>query len=174
VFDADLAGRGRRALDVGCGKGRDALFLATKGWDVTAVDLEERALDKAREQAAAQDADVRWILGDVTDLTAVAGPPGYSLIYDLGRIQGLPDEQTAKAAEGISSLAADNATLVFLAFCRDRRMLLPRGMDRGQVEELFSPAWRLVASHDVLQLPGAKAPPPVRKARPAAYHLVKS
>ncbi len=174
VLDGDLAGRGRRALDLGCGKGRDAIYLAKNGWDVTAVDLEQRAIDKARQNAADEDADVRWIVGDVTDLAALGGPSGYSLIYDLGCIQGFPDEQAAKAAQGIASLAADDATLVFLAFARDRRMVLPRGMDREHVERLFSPAWRLVESHDVLQLSDAKVPPPVRKARPTVYHLAKT
>jgi hypothetical protein len=53
-------------------------------------------------------------------------------------------------------------------------MILPRGMDRDHVEALFRPAWRLVGTHDVLQLSDHKVPPPIRKARPTAYHLVKA
>jgi hypothetical protein len=119
-------------------------------------------------------AHVHWIVGDVTKLGALARPPGYSLIYDLGCIQGLPDESAALAAEGITSLAAEDATLLFLAFARGRRMILPRGMDREHVEALFGPAWRLIGTHDVLQLSTHKVPPPIRKMRPTAYHLVKS
>jgi SAM-dependent methyltransferase len=174
VLAGDSAGAGRRALDVGCGKGRDAIHLAKKGWEVTAVDLEERAIAKARESAAEADAQVHWIVGDVERLAALALPPGYSLIYDLGCIQGLSDEAAALAAEGITSLAAEDATLLFLAFARGRRMILPRGMDREHVEALFGPAWRLIGTHDVLQLSTHKVPPPIRKMRPTAYHLVKS
>lgn len=174
VLAGDSAAAGRRALDVGCGKGRDAIHLAKKGWEVTAVDLEERAITKARESAVEADAHVHWIVGDVTKLRALAGPPGYSLIYDLGCIQGLPDEAAALAAEGITSLAAEDATLLFLAFARGRRMILPRGMDREHVEALFGPAWRLIGTHDVLQLSTHKVPPRIRKMRPTAYHLVKS
>jgi SAM-dependent methyltransferase len=174
VLAGDSAGAGRRALDVGCGKGRDAIHLAKKGWEVTAVDLEERAIAKARESAAEADAHVHWIVGDVTKLGALARPPGYSLIYDLGCIQGLPDEAAALAAEGITSVAAEDATLLFLAFARGRRMILPRGMDREHVDALFGPAWRLIDTHDVLQLSTHKVPPPIRKMRPTAYHLVKS
>jgi len=174
VLAGDSAGAGRRALDVGCGKGRDAIHLAKEGWEVTAVDLEERAIAKARERAAEADAHVHWIVGDVTKLGALARPPGYSLIYDLGCIQGLTDEAAALAAEGITSLAAEDATLLFLAFARGRRMILPRGMDREHVEALFGPTWRLIGTHDVLQLSTHKVPPPIRKMRPTAYHLVKS
>jgi SAM-dependent methyltransferase len=105
VLDSESAGAGRRALDVGCGKGR----VAKKGWEVTAVDLEERAIGKARERAAEAGAHVHWIVGDVTKLGTLATPPGYSLIYDLGCIQGLADEAAALAAEGITSLAAEDA-----------------------------------------------------------------
>ena len=170
----DPAGAGRRALDVGCGKGRDAIHLAKKGWEVTAVDLEERAIEEARERAAEARVDVRWIVGDVTRLGTLAAPPGYSLIYDLGCIQGLPDGAAALAAKSITSLAAEDATLLFLAFLRGRRMILPRGMDPHDVEALFSPAWRLVGTHDVLQLSDQKVPLPIRKARPTAYQLVKA
>lgn len=174
VLAGATAGVGRRALDVGCGKGRDAIHLAKQGWDVTAVDLEERAIAQARERAAEADADVRWIVGDVSNLGTLAAPGGYALIYDLGCIQGLPDEAASLAAEGITSLAGDDATLLVLAFTRRRRIFLPRGMDRDHVEALFGAAWRVIGTHDVLELSDQKVPPPVRKARPTAYHLVKA
>jgi len=160
VLDSDSAGAGRRALDVGCGKGRDAIHLAKKGWEVTAVDLEERAIGKARERAAEAGAHVHWVVGDVAKLGTLATPPGYLLIYDLGCIQGLPDEAAALA--------------VLVAFARGRRMMLPRGMNRDHVEALFGPGWRLLGTHDVLQLSDHKVPPAIRKARPTAYHLVKA
>jgi len=46
-----------RALDLGCGEGGDAVWLATQGWDVTAVDLSPTAIDRARAAAAARGID---------------------------------------------------------------------------------------------------------------------
>ena len=43
----------RTALDVGCGEGADAIWLASLGWQVTAIDVSTVALDRAAEQAAA-------------------------------------------------------------------------------------------------------------------------
>jgi SAM-dependent methyltransferase len=174
VLDADSAGKGRRALDVGCGNGRDAIHLAKKGWKVTAVDLQERAIGKARGRAGEEGADVHWIVGDVTELGRLAAPPGYSLIFDMGCIHGLPDEAATLAAQGITSLAAEDATLLVVAAIRGRRLIGPRGMDRDHVEALFAPAWRLVESHDMLPLAAGRVPPPVRKSRPTAYHLVRT
>jgi len=55
----------RRVLDVGCGEGADALWLAQAGWTVTAIDISEVALCRAREASGAAGASVEWICGDV-------------------------------------------------------------------------------------------------------------
>jgi SAM-dependent methyltransferase len=44
-----------RALDLGCGEGADAMWLAERGWHVTAVDISQTALDRAAADAAARD-----------------------------------------------------------------------------------------------------------------------
>ena len=44
-----------RALDLGCGEGADAMWLADHGWHVTAVDISQTALDRAAEDAVARD-----------------------------------------------------------------------------------------------------------------------
>jgi SAM-dependent methyltransferase len=56
-----------RALDLGCGNGRHAMWLAERGWNVTAVDFSAEALRQARERAAATGADVHWVEADLTE-----------------------------------------------------------------------------------------------------------
>src|ERR1700712_1041252 len=57
-----------RALDLACGEGRNALWLADRGWQVTAVDFSRVALDKGRALAARQAGSgppqLDWVLGD--------------------------------------------------------------------------------------------------------------
>jgi SAM-dependent methyltransferase len=53
-----------RALDVGCGEGADAIWLARNGWTVTANDISDVALTRARQAAEAAGAAVEWVRGD--------------------------------------------------------------------------------------------------------------
>ncbi|MEV0113682.1 methyltransferase domain-containing protein [Streptomyces sp. NPDC050844] len=79
-----------RALDLGCGPGRNALHLAAEGFQVDAVDLSPAAVAWAEERAHEVGADVRFHCGDAFELTAdePAGP--YDLIYDSGCFHHLP------------------------------------------------------------------------------------
>ena len=52
------------ALDLACGEGRNAIWLARRGWDVTAIDFSTVAIDKARRLAG--DTAVEWRVADVT------------------------------------------------------------------------------------------------------------
>lgn len=60
-----------QALDIGCGEGGDAVWLAGRGWLVTAVDISRVALERAA--AAAGDVKVSWTHADLTDYTPPAG-----------------------------------------------------------------------------------------------------
>lgn len=71
---ADLFPPGRRALDLACGAGRNAIYLAEKGWDVTACDISLEGLRKA--QKLAQERGVRLRLF-CQDLETVLLPPAY-------------------------------------------------------------------------------------------------
>lgn len=54
-----------RALDLACGEGRNAVWLAQRGWQVTGVDFSEVGLGKARALAMARGVRAEWIVSDV-------------------------------------------------------------------------------------------------------------
>ncbi|REF00840.1 class I SAM-dependent methyltransferase [Thermomonospora umbrina] len=62
-----------RALDAGCGRGGDAVWLASRGWRVMAVDISATALGRAREHAESLGADIAgrvdWVRADLTEWT---------------------------------------------------------------------------------------------------------
>lgn len=81
-----------RALEVGCGEGADAIWLAEQGWDVTALDVSQVALDKAAVHAAERGVAVSWRR---VDLGGWAGEPG---TYDLVSAQFMYLQQPALTA----------------------------------------------------------------------------
>ena len=56
-----------RALDVACGEGRNAVWLAERGWKVTGVDFSDVALAKARKLAESRNVEADWVEGDLLD-----------------------------------------------------------------------------------------------------------
>ncbi|MEL5960843.1 class I SAM-dependent methyltransferase [Streptomyces sp. CLV115] len=79
-----------RALELGCGPGRNAVHLASLGFEVDAVDLSPSALAWAGDRAREAGVDVRFHQGDVFDLTATELTGPYDLVYDSGCFHHLP------------------------------------------------------------------------------------
>src|SRR3990172_1969622 len=65
-----------RALDLACGTGRNALYLAEKGYDVTAIDISPQAIALAKDMAREKGLKINWIIADL-DNYAIQGQ------YDL-------------------------------------------------------------------------------------------
>lgn len=74
-----------RALDAGCGHGADTLWLAARGWQVTAVDFSAAALAQGRSMAEAAGVEVArridWLEGDLA--TWAVEPERYELVVCL-------------------------------------------------------------------------------------------
>jgi SAM-dependent methyltransferase len=75
--------RPARALDVGCGEGADALWLAAQGWAVTALDVSRLALDRAADQAERAGVQVTWLHSGLVD--AELPPASFDLLLRAAR-----------------------------------------------------------------------------------------
>jgi 2-polyprenyl-3-methyl-5-hydroxy-6-metoxy-1,4-benzoquinol methylase len=93
-----------RALDAGCGHGSDALWLAARGWDVTAVDFAATALAYARSTAAAAGPEiaerVEWVEADLA--TWAPQREVFDLVACLYlHVDGSVEELVARMAAGV-------------------------------------------------------------------------
>ena len=93
------------ALDLGCGEGADAVWLAARGWQVTAVDVSTVALERAAREAATVGQEVAdRITWQQADALSWAPPAGF---FDLVSAQyvhppiGLRDEVTRRLAAAV-------------------------------------------------------------------------
>ena len=74
--------RPQRVLELGCGDGVNAVFMASRGCDVTAVDISPSALAMAREKQRAAGVEVRLVEGDVFTLDLPRA--SYDFVFDRG------------------------------------------------------------------------------------------
>jgi SAM-dependent methyltransferase len=81
VVDEGLVPRGT-VLELGCGTGATAIFLAKRGFEVTAVDSAPTAIERARVRADREDTLPRFVLADVFEFGLTAGQ--FDFIYDAG------------------------------------------------------------------------------------------
>ena len=94
-----------RALDLACGEGRNATWLATRGWAVTAVDFSSVAIERARRLAAQRGVEVDWACADLAAFAVDEGAFELVLIAYLhlpesGRRQVLAQAASALAPGG--------------------------------------------------------------------------
>ncbi|MEU9107352.1 class I SAM-dependent methyltransferase [Streptomyces xanthophaeus] len=105
-----------RVLELGCGTGTNAVYLAQHGWQVTAVDLVDRAVRQAREKAAAAGADVTVLCADATRLDEVGVPGPYDLFFDLSCYCGIPPHRRDAYTASVTKRAAPGARLLMFGY----------------------------------------------------------
>ena len=98
-----------RALDLACGEGRNALWLARQGWRVTAVDFAEVALDKGRRRAAKDGLELEWIAADLT--VYVPEPGGFDLVL-IAYLHLQPGDMRAVLSRAANALAPSGMLFV--------------------------------------------------------------
>jgi SAM-dependent methyltransferase len=133
-----------RALDIGCGAGRNALFLAASGWDTIGVEILGSAVADARSTAEARELNVRFIQGDVTELPTLGIGENVQLLMDGGCYHMIPASKRDAYACSVSAVAATGATLMMVGFTRH----LAFGMGRDELIKRFV-GWQLVDAQPV-------------------------
>lgn len=86
------------ALDLACGEGRNAIWLARQGWDVTGVDFSPVAIEKAWQLG--DDEAVQWVVADVTDYE----PEEMFDLVILFYLHVLPEDLAATISRGVDAL----------------------------------------------------------------------
>ncbi|MFD5143921.1 class I SAM-dependent methyltransferase [Streptomyces sp. NPDC058401] len=115
-LDRGLVPAGGRALDLGCGPGRNALHLAARGFEVDAVDLSPTALAWAGERARAARARVRFHHGDAFGAAGAGLVGPYDLIYDSGCFHHLPPHRRVSYLALLDRLLAPGGRFALTCF----------------------------------------------------------
>jgi len=152
--------RPSRAVELGCGSGNDAIFLARRGFEVTAIDIAPSALSQAQQKARKAGVSVRWLLADVL------APPNlkpFDFIYDRGCYHGLRGQHLAAYLETLRRFSRPGTRFLLLAGNPNGPALDygPPGVTEEEIREdflsLFDLEWLRESRFEINQ-PGAIAP----------------
>jgi SAM-dependent methyltransferase len=131
-----------RALDVGCGTGTHAVWLAKQGFDVVGIDVVNKPIARAEIRAKKDGVAVRFVLGDAAASAVDLGEP-FSLLLDCGCFTSVPGSVRDGLVRAYARHGAPGATLVLFSF-PPRDGPGPKGAGREELVRRLGTDWELV------------------------------
>ena len=122
---------GGRVLDLGCGEGRDSVFFASRGFDVTGLDPSAAGLRKAQRLAEEREVGVTWVEATPPDLPVTGR---FDLVYSCGAIHYVARRDRRCLYDAMRSLTAVGGREAHIVFT-DRWIYT----ERGEVIDYFAP-----------------------------------
>ena len=144
-----------KALDLGCGTGSNAIFLAQNGFDVTGVDLSNVAIKKAKAKAkkaggATRDAKgwrVKFVQGSVLDLHFLG--QRFDLITDVGCFHSLGKGERERYAESLADALENSGTCFLMCFGeKEPNWGGPNRITKEELHETFDKFFEIEALRD--------------------------
>jgi len=102
-----------KVLDLGCGEGFYAIYLASKGFEVTGIDIAENAIKLAKENATKQDVKIKFMPMDVSDLDKINDK--FDFVFEWAILHHIIPEQRQKYVENIKEIL--NKRGKYLSIC---------------------------------------------------------
>jgi len=119
-----------KVLDIGCGEGKDAVFLARNGYNVTAFDISEQGLSKAKDLADNCGVKVDFFKADVRDFRLETD---YDIIFSSGVLHYVPIEQRKVLIDNLKSHTTINGINVLNVFVKKPFIPLPPDMETSEL-----------------------------------------
>ncbi|MGZ3710009.1 MAG: class I SAM-dependent methyltransferase [Bdellovibrionota bacterium] len=126
---------GGRALDIAMGEGRNAVFLAKKGFNVDGVDLSEVALKKARQLARQNRTFVNTINADLT--TYSIKPESYDVILNIDYLQRSLIPQIKRGLKHGGIVIFENETVEQVKNVPDQKLVREYLLEKGELRTAF-------------------------------------
>jgi SAM-dependent methyltransferase len=142
IVELERAGQIRgKVLDVGCGTGEHTILLTRLGYDVLGIDFSPRAVEQARQNAAAKGVDARF---EVADALNLGDQPTYDTIVDSALFHIFDDADRPKYVASLHGAGRPGATVHVLALSDAGRGFGPE-VSEAVIREAFGRGWVLEA-----------------------------
>ncbi|MBO4919495.1 MAG: methyltransferase domain-containing protein [Erysipelotrichaceae bacterium] len=137
--------KGVKVLDIGCGEGKDAVFMAKQGYDVYAFDITVNGIAKTRRMAKENNVEINAFIADINDFEI---DEEFDIIYSTGTIQYLEDDRIDGFFRKVKDMTRPGGINWFNVFVDKPFIPLPPDWDEGEkmwpTGKLFSyyPDWK--------------------------------
>jgi len=129
-----------RVLDVGCGTGENALYLASRGFDVTGVDISPEAIRRATAKSAERGIPVHFEVADVLDLTGRA--EAFDTAVDSGVFHVFDDQSRPRYARSVGGVLRTGGRLFIFCFSDlQPGDWGPRRVTQAEIRSTFAEGW---------------------------------
>lgn len=151
-----------RALDIGCGRGENAIMLAMNGCDVTGIDLAENAISDAKAKAIERYVKVKFVVEDVLQMDWLFEEGEFDVVIDSGLFHVMTDEERPIFAQQVHRVLKDGGKYFMLCFSDKEpgEYELPRRLSKTEIENVFSPLFDIIyikdAVYDSLLTPSSR------------------
>jgi len=139
-----------KVLEIGSGEGRNVVYLAKKGLDVTAVDFSEEGIEKSKRFAQEQGITIEHILGDITDPNLYSRLDNYDCILSINSLQLLNPEEVAFVLDAMKKHTLPqglNAIQSFIA--KDRAEKRRYRFQKGELKKAYN-GWDIIKYKEFL------------------------
>lgn len=103
-----------KTIDIGCGEGFYSIYLASKGFDVLGIDLSEKAIQYAKENAARRGVNVRFVAMDIADLNKLKEKFDFAL--EWGVMHHIMPPQREEYIKNVANLLNPNGKYLSVCF----------------------------------------------------------
>ena len=136
-----------RAVVLGCGTGTNAIYLAQKGFDVTALDVAPRALARAQGKADKAKVKVRWVVADVLAPPALGT---FDFIFDRGCYHGVRRVSATGFVKTVNALSKPGTHMFIIAGnANEPRHYGPPRVDETDLVGDFAKTWDFVSLREI-------------------------
>lgn len=138
------AGRVRgEVLDIGCGPGDSAIYLAGRGYRVTGLDFSPTVIEKARARAAAEGVEASFGVADATELTEYAGR--FDTVVSSALFHCLEPEQRRPHVAALLRATKPGARLIQFTFATSEfsSAFAPYAIDEDELRDIFGAPWSI-------------------------------
>ena len=135
-----------RALDIGCGSGENAIWLARQGWDVVGCDVSPTAIQQAKDKLPGVSAEVRFMVADFLSDPVSISPFGF--VFDRGCLHCMEEEEDRmRFAEKVSGLLAEGGLWLSLVGNADEgeREVGPPQLSASELVSVVEPFFEILS-----------------------------